>query len=202
MGCVLVHRMTGGWVPHAGTALTLRTARALLSAAATACASLFRASSSDDVALAAGDRAPDFTLRASDGATYRLGGYAGRSTVVIAWFPKAFTGGCTAECRSLGLTRQALGAFDAAVFAASCDPVETNREFAASLGMDVPILSDPDCRVAQAYGVLGSYGLPRRWTFYIGPDQRILAVDRQVHPTTHGADIVAALERLGVPRRP
>jgi peroxiredoxin Q/BCP len=180
----------------------VRTGRALLSAAATAIGSLFRSPRGDSgVTLAAGDRAPDFTLQASDGTSRRLAEYAGRS-VVIAWFPKAFTSGCTAECRSLGLTSRAFDRFDAEVFAASCDTVDTNREFAASMGIDIAILSDPDKRVARAYGVLGSYGLPRRWTFYIGPDQRILRVDREVRTTTHGADIVAALEQLGVSRRP
>ena len=187
---------------NAGAARTVRTGRALLSAAATAIASLFRSGGQQrEVALAGGDVAPDFTLRASDGETYRLADLAGRPTV-IAWFPKAFTSGCTAECAAIGLASHALERFDAQLFAASCDDVETNREFAASTGIEVPILSDPGSSVARDYGVLGSYGLPRRWTFYIGPDRRILRVDRHVRTTSHGADIVAALEQLGVSRRP
>ena len=55
-----------------------------------------------EVNLGVGDAAPDFALPGSDGRTYRLGDYRGRQAVVLAWFPKAFTGGCTAECRSLG----------------------------------------------------------------------------------------------------
>src|SRR4029077_17458922 len=54
------------------------------------------------LALRAGDFAPDFTLPASDGRDYRLSAILRRKYVVIAWFPKAFTGGCTIECRSLG----------------------------------------------------------------------------------------------------
>src|SRR3954468_17394242 len=60
---------------------------------------LGRASAST-VVLHPGDAAPEFSLQASDGVTYRLADYLGRTPVVIAWFPKAFTGGCTAECRS------------------------------------------------------------------------------------------------------
>ena len=152
--------------------------------------------------LTPGDLAPDFALAASDGQTYHLSDFLGRSVVVIAWFPKAFTSGCTAECRSIGLTKGALGAFDAAIFGASCDTVETNRRFALSMGVDFPILSDPDKSVARAYGVLGPLGLPSRWTIFIGADGRVLAVDRDVHSGNHGADIVAALERFGVSRRP
>jgi peroxiredoxin Q/BCP len=190
-------------VAAGGTAVNaLRQTGALISALGTAFANLL---SPDRTAaraeLKAGDVAPDFTLAASDGRTYRLSDLRGR-IVVIAWFPKAFTAGCTSECRSIGMSRAALGAFDAAIFAASCDTVKTNREFAASTAIDFPILSDPDKTVARAYGVLGPLGLPSRWTIYIGADGRMLAIDRDVRAGNHGADIAAALENFGVSRRP
>jgi len=175
---------------------------ALVSALGTAFINLLSPNrSAPRVELAAGDRAPDFALPASDGRTYRLSEFRGR-VIVIAWFPKAFTAGCTRECRSIGLSTQALGSLDAAVFAASCDTADINREFAASTGIDVPILSDADASVARAYGVLGPLGLPSRWTVYIGTDGVILAVDREVRVGNHGADIVSALEGFGVSRRP
>ena len=180
----------------------IRKVGALMSALSTVFANLLRPDrTAPRVTLTKGDRAPDFRLAASDGQTYHLTELLGRA-VVVAWFPKAFTSGCTAECRSIGLTKGALGAFDAAIFGASCDAVETNREFAISMGVDFPILSDADKTAARAYGVLGPPGLPSRWTVYIGADGRILAVDREVHSGNHGADIVAALERFGVSRRP
>jgi peroxiredoxin Q/BCP len=175
---------------------------ALGTALRTAATHLLRPDSRErGVELAAGHPAPDFTLDASDGHAYRLSALRG-CAVVIAWFPKAFTHGCTAECRSLGALHAAVNQFEAMLFAASGDTVETNRAFAASLGIDVPILSDPDARVARAYGALGPLGLPRRWTFYIGADGRMLAVDRTVRTGSHGTDVVAMLEKLGVPRRP
>ena len=89
-----------------------------------------------------------------------------------------------------------------AYFAASVDPVETNRKFAAQIGADYPLLSDPDKRVARAYGLVsGNAPFALRWTFYIGRDGRILHVDKQVNPTTHGRDIARRLAALGVPRR-
>lgn len=178
-----------------------RTTGALISALGAAIASVLgRGRHAPRVDLKPGDRAPDFALAASDGRLYRLSALGGR-TVVIAWFPKAFTQGCTAECQSIGLTRRALDRFDAVVFAASCDAVETNRAFAESTHIEVPILSDPDRSVARAYGVLGPLGMPRRWTFYVGGDGRILEIDRQVRAGSHGDDIVLALDRLEVPRR-
>ena len=89
-----------------------------------------------------------------------------------------------------------------ATYAASTDTPEDNRRFAESLGLDYPILSDPDRAAARAYGVLGEDGVhARRWTFYIGADGTLLHVDREVDPATAGADIARRLEALGVPRR-
>jgi peroxiredoxin Q/BCP len=87
-------------------------------------------------------------------------------------------------------------------FAASTDPAEKNKEFAASLGADYSILSDPDGRTAEAYGArMAVVGLAKRWTFYIGVDGRILAIDRDVKVDTAGADIAAKLAELGVARK-
>ena len=83
------------------------------------------------------------------------------------------------------------------------DTPETNRKFAAKIGADYPLLSDPEKRVATAYGVVNSSSLTAtRWTFYIGRDGRILHVDKQVNPTTHGRDVARRLAELGVARRP
>src|SRR4029077_17672220 len=109
------------------------------------------------VVLRAGDVAPEFTLPASDGVTYRLSDFRGRP-VVIAWFPKAFTGGCTSECRSLSEFSSAFARARVQCFAASVDMAQTNADFAAALDLTCPILSDPGKDVARAYGVLGASG--------------------------------------------
>ena len=89
-----------------------------------------------------------------------------------------------------------------AYFAASTDPAEKNKEFAESLDLDYPILSDPGKEVARAYGVLADGGAyANRWTFYIGVDGTILHVDKSVAPQTHGADIAAKLAELGVAKK-
>ena len=92
-------------------------------------------------------------------------------------------------------------AFDVAYFTASCDPVKTNTDFAKSLDLDYPILSDPDKKVAEAFGCLNARGMSNRWTYYIGKDGKILFVDKQVKAGDHGADIVKKLEELGVAQK-
>ena len=87
-------------------------------------------------------------------------------------------------------------------FAVSVDPLDENKRFAEKLGLDYPLLSDPDHRVAQAYGVAKDAKSPAiRWTFYIGPDGQILDIDRQVTPSTHGRDVAGKLAELGIKRR-
>ncbi len=86
-------------------------------------------------------------------------------------------------------------------FAASVDSPETNARFAESLGLDFPILSDPDKKVARAYGVLSPSGFASRWTFYIGHDGRILDIDKHVSASSHGPAIAARLRELGIETR-
>ncbi|MBN1588199.1 MAG: peroxiredoxin [Pirellulales bacterium] len=148
-----------------------------------------------------GDKAPDFELPGSDGKTHRLADHRGRRAVVLAWFPKAFTPGCTAECKSLYEASKTVRQFDVAYFAASCDTEERLADFARSLGLDYPILSDSKGQVAKAYGVVGVFRpWPRRWTFFIGADGKILAVDKDVRSGTHGYDVAKRLEELGIPK--
>jgi thioredoxin-dependent peroxiredoxin len=158
---------------------------------------LGRASASA-VVLEAGDRAPDFEAPASDGVTYRLADFLGRKPVIIAWFPKAFTSGCTAECRSLATYGAALANANVQCFGASCDTPALNAEFADALGLTFPILSDPDRTMARTFGVLSASGFASRWTFFIAADGRIVHIDKQVRTSSHGSDVVARLMELDI----
>ncbi len=84
----------------------------------------------------------------------------------------------------------------------SVDDAQTNKEFAESLDADFPLLSNPDKGVAMAYGVVNAERqFPFRWTYIIGPDGKILRVDREVNPSSAGQDLVAHLTDLGVAKR-
>ncbi len=162
---------------------------------------LLLGSSLSQAAPEVGDKAPNFQLKASDGKEYKLTDLAGKH-VVIAWFPKAFTGGCTIECKNMKENGQAIRAFNVAYFTASVDDNVTNTKFAESLELDYPILSDPSKETAKAYGVLHeSRPVAQRWTFYISPDGIIQAIDKEVDTKNAAAEISTTLEQLGVQKK-
>jgi peroxiredoxin Q/BCP len=83
----------------------------------------------------------------------------------------------------------------------SVDNLDDNKKFAEMHDADFPILSDVSKEIATKYGVLGPTGLARRWTFYIGPDGKILAIDNAVKPASSGEDMLAKLAELNIPKR-
>ena len=150
------------------------------------------------VELKIGDKAPNFKLQGTDGKTHSLADYAGKKVIALAWFPAAFTSGCTVECKSLAANGDKIRKYEAAYFMASVDLIEKNTDFAKAQEADFPLLSDPTKEVATAYGVLGPRGVANRWTFYIGKDGRILAIDKAVKPATSAEDMLAKFAELGV----
>ncbi|HYE30177.1 MAG TPA: peroxiredoxin family protein [Methylomirabilota bacterium] len=152
--------------------------------------------------LKVGDPAPEFELQGSDGKTHKLSDYKGKKAVVLAWFPKAFTPGCTTECKSMKEHGDKLREQEVAYFTASADDAETNKKFAESLSLDYPILSDPKREVAKAYGVVTpERNNPQRWTFYIDKEGKIAHIDKGVKTGTAGSDIAAKLTELGIAKK-
>ena len=91
--------------------------------------------------------------------------------------------------------------FDVAYFMASVDAPDKNKAFAEQEKADFPLLSDPDKKVAAAYGVLNARGDASRWTFFIGPDGKILHIEKQVTAQTAGQQLAAKLAELGVKKK-
>ena len=151
--------------------------------------------------LKVGDVAPDFSLPGTDGKTHKLSDHVGKEVVVLAWFPKAYTSGCTIECKSLAQNGALLKAYQMTYFMASVDPLADNKGFAAQQRADFPLLSDTSKTTARAYGVLGAAGYAARQTFYVGVDGRIVAIDTAVRPASSAQDMAAKLAELGVAKR-
>src|SRR5688572_2685289 len=167
-----------------------------------------------------GDMAPDFSLQGTDGKMHKLSDYRGKQAVVIAWFPRAFTNGCTIECKSLADNGDKIKQYDVAYFMASTDSIEDNTKFAKATSVtlpgrgggaatvvekkeaDFPLLSDPSKEVATKYGVLMPNGqMANRWTFYIDKSGKVVAIDTQVRPATSAEDMIAKLGELKVAKK-
>jgi thioredoxin-dependent peroxiredoxin len=167
-----------------------------------------------------GDMAPDFSLQGTDGKTHKLSEYRGKQAVVIAWFPRAFTQGCTIECKSLAENGDKIKQYDVAYFMASTDSIEENTKFAKATSVtlqgrgggaatvvdkkeaDFPLLSDPSKEVATKYGVLMPNGqMANRWTFYIDKTGKVVAIDTAVRPQTSAEDMIAKLAELKVAKK-
>ena len=146
-----------------------------------------------------GDPAPDFSLEAQDGKMISLKGYAGSKNVVVYFYPKDFTMGCTAETRTFSTNYEEVRRLGAEIIGISSDPVESHGRFANECGAEFPLLSDKDNKVRKAYGVKPSLGfLPGRVTFVIDKQGIIRSVfSSQINPKGH---ISRALEVLkGLP---
>jgi peroxiredoxin Q/BCP len=149
--------------------------------------------------LKVGDPAPAFDLPGTDGAQHTL--EQGDAWIVLAWFPKAYTRGCTIECKSLAEKGHLIKKFNASYYMASVDPLDDNAGFAEQEGADFPLLSDTTKAVAKSYGVLTPGGYAARHTFYIDAANTIVAIDRDVNPATSAEDMAAKLAELGAPAR-
>lgn len=126
-----------------------------------------------------GHTAPDFTLpwANKDGVgpadnPYQLWRDRGK-TVVLAFYPKDFTSGCTAEMQTFGEQYDSLFGPDVVVVGINADSLETHQRFATKVAVPFRLLTDPDLKVARKYGSYDSSGRPRRTVFVIGPDGRV-----------------------------
>jgi len=154
------------------------------------------------VTLEAGDRAPEFALPDQDGAVHRLRDYRGRA-VVLYFYPRDFTPGCTAQACSLRDASAGIVAEGAAILGVSADSSESHRRFRAEHGLPFPLLADEGAKVAARYGSWGektlygrtSIGMTRS-TFIVGPDGLLLRVWKRARAADHGATVLKALRQL------
>ena len=147
-----------------------------------------------------GDRAPGFSLPADDGSRVSLKDFRGR-TVVLYFYPKDDTPGCTTEACEFRDARPRLEEAGAVVLGVSPDGVESHRKFKEKHGLDFPLLADEDHRVAEAYGVWKEKSMYGRtfWgvvrsSFVIDEEGRIERAWRKVRAEGHAAAVVESLE--------
>ena len=145
-----------------------------------------------------GDRAPDFSLQSQDGKTISLHDYAGRRSIVLYFYPKDFTMGCTAEAKTFSANYDEVRKMGAEVIGISSDSARSHESFATECDVRFPLLSDEGARVRELYGVKSSLGLlPGRVTFVIDKDgiiRRVFA--SQINPRRHVSEAIGALKAI------
>jgi len=164
---------------------------------------LFAAAATPLATLAAdmpkvGDKAPDFSVAASDGTTFHLKDNIGKGTVILYFYPKDDTPGCTKEACGLRDTMDEFKGLNATVFGVSFDSVGSHKAFIAKYKLPFVLLADTDKSVAKLYGVANdSSKVASRVTFVIDKAGTIAYVNPHVNPATHAAELQAVLKKLG-----
>ena len=146
------------------------------------------------ITLKEGDPAPDFTATATDGSMITLSSFHGQQAVVLYFYPKDDTPGCTKEACSF---RDNIGQFKqkgAAILGVSTDDAASHQAFTQKFSLPFPLLVDESKTISRAYGVLGLTGFAQRATFIIGKDGRIAKIFPQVHVDGHTAEVLSAIQ--------
>jgi thioredoxin-dependent peroxiredoxin len=149
--------------------------------------------------LTEGSKAPDFALHGSNGRQVKLSDYKGKS-VVLYFYPKDDTPGCTKEACSFRDNMPKFQDLDAVVLGVSKDPLDSHADFVKKYGLNFTLLSDEDLTVNNLYGTWvekENYGRKywgtERSTFVIGPDGKIKKIFRKVRVDGHEAEVLQAL---------
>ena len=146
--------------------------------------------------LEVGETAPLFTGLSTGGKTISLEKYRG-SWVVLYFYPKAFTPGCTAESCSLRDKYEILIAKKAEVIGVSFDDIETQEEFKTAHNLPFDLISDHDKKIAKLYDAVGFLGLyAKRKTYIIGPDGKIAYIFQKIDTKNHSEEVIAVIEKL------
>jgi peroxiredoxin Q/BCP len=149
------------------------------------------------MSLSVGDRAPEFTLPGTNGATHSLSDFAGKPLVLV-FYPGDDTPVCTRQLNSYNEGIEQFDELDAQVVAISAQDVASHDSFSDKHGFRFPLLADVDKAVAGAYGTLGPLGFPRRSVFIIDADGIVRYAHRAIAGLTFRPvkELVAELQKL------
>jgi thioredoxin-dependent peroxiredoxin len=145
-----------------------------------------------------GSAAPDFILPSQQGDAVGLKDFRG-SWVVLYFYPKDQTPGCTWEARNFQIDQVKYAELHAVVLGVSVDSVDSHKKFCAKEGLNLKLLADTDGRVSRPYGSLTNLGIVKfaaRHTFLIDPNGRIAKAYLNVDPARHSEEVLAALGEL------
>jgi len=172
---------------------------ALLVAVAGIAAFAVHSYAADDAAMPQpGQMAPDFTLPSQNGTQISLDSFKGK-WVVLYFYPKDMTTGCTIEAHNFQRDQEKYTKENAVILGVSVDSTDSHKQFCTKENLTFRLLADPDKKVVKAYGSLGSFGpmvIAKRNTFLIDPTGKIVKVWTGVKPDVHSQEVLAELGSL------
>jgi peroxiredoxin Q/BCP len=142
-----------------------------------------------------GQQAPDFNLPSQDGTNHTLKDFKGKY-VVLYFYPKDMTSGCTIEAHGFQNDLAKYDAAKAVVLGVSVDSVDSHKQFCAKDSLTFKLLADTEKKTTDAYGSLNERGMASRNTFLIGPNGKIVKVWTAVKPQHHSEEVLAALAEV------
>jgi len=172
-----------------------KTVLSILAAVVVLSIALVRVQAADQTMPAVGQSAPGFTLPSQDGSQISLSSFKGK-WVVLYFYPKDQTPGCTIEAHNFQQALPQLEAKNAVVLGVSVDTPDSHKQFCTKEGLTFRLLADPDHTVVTAYGSLGNFGamtIANRNTFLIDPQGKIMQEWTKVNPQTAASDVLAAI---------
>jgi peroxiredoxin Q/BCP len=145
----------------------------------------------------AGDTAPLFTGQDQDGKDFNLADHVGKKIVLLYFYPKDFTGGCTKEACGFRDRMGDLQTNNVEVIGVSHDSVESHKKFADEYKLNFTLVADPDGKIIDAYDAkMSMLGMAKRVSFLIGLDGKIIHVTDAMSPQTHFDEMKAAIAGL------
>jgi peroxiredoxin Q/BCP len=169
-----------------------------LAAAVVLAVSLITVHAADQPLPNVGQTAPTFTLPSQDGSQISLDSFRGK-WVVLYFYPKDMTKGCTIEAHNFQRDQAKFDAANAVIVGVSVDTPDSHKEFCTKEGLTFRLLADPKHKVVDQYGSLGHFGpmtIANRNTFLIDPKGKIVKVWTKVDPSHHSEEVLAALDEL------
>jgi peroxiredoxin Q/BCP len=152
----------------------------------------------DQAMPSVGQPAPTFTLPSQDGSQIALDSFKGK-WVVLYFYPKDMTPGCTVEAHNFQRDLAKYEAANAVIVGVSVDTPDSHKQFCTKEGLTFRLLADPEHKVVDEYGSLGHFGemtIAQRNTFLIDPQGKIVKVWTKVDPKVHSEEVLAALNEL------
>jgi len=170
----------------------------LVAAVVIVAAGAYRMVSAAEKAPAVGATAPDFTLNSQEGRPVNLQEYRGK-WVVLYFYPKDFTSGCTTEAHNFQRDLAQYEAKNAVIIGVSVDSADSHQKFCTKEGLNFKLLADTDHRVSEEYGSIMNLGVKKlsaRHTFLLNPQGVIVKEYMDVEPAKHSQEVLAALTEL------